>query len=78
MPDFTLVTGLKYVRRDGVIIGPLIRRGTTFFPFMDPKDKCLYTEDGKFFGNGRISQLDLIHEYTPGVPLEKSGNPLWG
>ncbi len=67
----------RYLRRDGVVVGPLIEKGTERFPFMDPVSRHIYTVQGRYFGDRLDSLLDLIREYPPELEIKGLDAPVW-
>ena len=67
MGDFMKIEmGKRYVRRDGEITAPLMRRDYDLlngYPFFDDERAVSYTEDGVYYENME-SHLDLIAEYA--------------
>lgn len=61
-----LEIGKRYVRRDGVITGPLVANPEwlrSIFPFLNPDGWGLYTEDGRFVSALPDHRLDIVDEY---------------
>lgn len=56
-----LEAGKRYVRRDGVVVGPLIENSNMLYSFRCGRDS--WTEEGLYSATGAGSQHDLIAEH---------------
>lgn len=54
--------GHRYVRRDGIVTGPLVRTLFSYWKFRDPGSTLLYNEHGHISERYEYPQ-DLIKEY---------------
>lgn len=55
--------GKRYVRRDGNISGPMKRRNSERYPWLDWDSDAVYTKEGKYRADGEITDFDLIALY---------------
>lgn len=67
--------GKRYIRRDGVITGPLTFNENDWegYPFQDPVSGSDYTGNGRYWYEGGDSDEDLILEYVPSDPTSENG-----
>lgn len=79
-----LQQGLRYLRRDGLVTGPLNDLGSPIYSFEDPVHKQIYCKDGRILVNMHIPfpedlvsvYLDLAIATGKGI-AETIPDPLW-
>jgi hypothetical protein len=67
-PELKIEAGKRYIRRDGVISGPIEPNPNTYlYPWFDSKNSYTYASNGNYYADADITKIDLIEEYIEPV-----------